>query len=115
MKPNGTAWRHGRAQLDLSYIEAAQRLRIAPRYLLNIESDQPGATPSLRLVYRAAALYDLTFDELVRSDDEPKPPADPPAKKPPREPSGDPSGPPARKNGKKDNRGPRREQMRAAS
>lgn len=107
VKPNGTAWRHGRARLDLSYKEAAERLRIAPRYLLNIESNQPSATPSERLVYRAAALYNLQFDDLVAGDDETTPPADPPTK-PEREPSGDPSGPPARRNGKHDRRGPAR-------
>lgn len=115
MKPQGQNWRHGRARLDLSYKEAADRLRIAPRYLLNIESEQKRATPSDRLVYRAAALYGLTYDDLVRTED--TPPSDPPPQpaKAPRQPSGDPSAPPPRKNGKHDRRGPRREAMRAAS
>lgn len=65
MKPNGSNWRHGRARLDLSAEEAAVRLRISPNYLRNIESNQVSATPSERLVYRAAALYGVDFDDLV--------------------------------------------------
>lgn len=115
MKPNGSAWRHGRARLDLSAKEAAERLRIAHRYLLNIESNQPAATPSERLVYRAAALYGCTFADLVDDEDAP---ADEPAEEPNRkEREPDPSGPPPRRNGKSNRRGPARDttEMRAAS
>jgi transcriptional regulator with XRE-family HTH domain len=111
MKPHGAAWRHGRARLDLSAKEAAERLRIAHRYLLNIESNQPGRSISLRLAYRAAALYGVPYDELVAEDDDQK---DPPAKDPKREErEPDPSGPPTRPD--RDRKGPPRSDLAAAS
>lgn len=70
MKPNGPAWRHGRARLDLSAKEASARLFISHRYLLNIETNQPAAMPSLRLVYRAAELYGVKYEELVDEPDD---------------------------------------------
>lgn len=111
MKPRGSNWRHGRARLDLSAETAAERLHISPQYLRNIESNQERATPSGRLVYRAAALYDVTFDDLVDSDDGEK---DKPAEDTPKtERAPDPSGPPARRG--KDPKAPPRSDMKAAS
>lgn len=114
MKPNGAIWRHGRARLDLTAEDAAKRLYISHRYLWNIESEQPAATPSMRLVYRAAELYGVNYEDLVQGDDEkpteqPKP--DPVKEQRPT----DPSGPPARPDRSK--KGPPRtaDDLRAAS
>lgn len=80
MKPNGSVWRHCRARLDLSAKEAAKRLFISSHYLHNIEAEHPRATPSMRLVYRAADLYGVTFEELVKEGaGEEKAPAQPDA------------------------------------
>lgn len=70
MKPVGTKWRHARAQLDLSSKEAAERLGIEQRSLLNIESGQERATVSERLAYRAERLYGVPFAELVDGSSE---------------------------------------------
>lgn len=102
MKPNGANWRHGRARLDLSAEEAAARLRINHKYLLNIETNQPKALPSPRLVYRAARLYDVSFEHLVCGDEDetqPEPQKEPDRPERDRDPSGppnrdDPTGPP---------------------
>lgn len=112
VKPNGTTWRHGRARLDLSAEEAAERLRISPKYLWNIEANHPRATPSERLVYRASALYGVSFGDLVSKDEPDKNPK--PDKKEERPP--DPSGPRTRP--ERDRKGPPRtdgQAMRAAS
>lgn len=112
MKPNGATWRHGRARKDLSAKDAAKRLFIAHRYLLNIETNQPGATPSMRLVYRAANLYGLTYAELVIEDEDK--PAGQPAEQPAREGRPpDPSSPPPRR--KDDRKGPPRTDLKQAS
>jgi transcriptional regulator with XRE-family HTH domain len=112
VKPNGTNWRHGRARLDLSAEEAAERLRISPQYLRNIESNQPKSTPSDRLVYRAAALYRVMFEDLVivdgDEDTQTKPSEEPQREE--REP--DPPRPPARRD---DHKGPPRSTLKAAS
>lgn len=110
MKPNGPIWRRGRAKLDLSAEEAAVRLRIKPNYLRNIESNQKKATPSERLVCRAAALYGVTFDELVADDEQPKQPPEKPVKQ---ERQPDPSGPGSRPG--RDRKGPPRADLAAAS
>lgn len=66
MKPEGTIWRHARAKADLHHKEAAAALQIAPKTLINIESNQPRANVSLHLVYRAAKLYGLPAATLVK-------------------------------------------------
>lgn len=114
VKPNGTTWRHGRARLDLSAEEAADRLRISPKYLWNIEANHPRATPSERLVYRASALYGVPFGDLVSKDE--KPDKDPKPDKEREERLPDPSGPRTRPD--RDRKGPPRtdsQGMRAAS
>lgn len=114
VKPNGPEWRDGRAQLDLSSEEAADRLRIKRNSLLNIESNQQRAMVSERLVYRAAALYGKRFEDLVLAEDAPDP--EPTPKPKPVEPKIEPTAPPPRRNGKDNRRGPRRSaDLKAAS
>lgn len=72
---NGTAWRHRRAEMDITSNEAAQHLGIAGGALRQIEG---GVKPaSLRLAYRAARLYGRDDErpqdvvaELLASNDE---------------------------------------------
>lgn len=108
---DGTRWRDRRAELDLRQGIAADALDIAQGTLRNIETN-PGFYVSLRVIHRAARLYSRTPEWLQGKDDEPE---EAPKEKSARPPSGDPKGPTPRKNGKGDRRGPRRDEMQAAS
>lgn len=109
---DGTRWRDRRAELDLAPADAAQELRIAKGTLRNIETVR-GFNVSLRVIYRAARFYDRSVAWLKGEDDNPNPEPEP--AKEPRAPSGDPRGPSPRRDGKRDHRGPRRDEMKAAS
>lgn len=108
----GNVWRHRRAEMDLTSNEAAARLGISGGALRMIENEL--RTASLQLAYRAARLFGCDVTALLRDGDpdQPQPEPDPP---PPAEPKVEPTAPPARRNGKHDRRGPRRNDMRAAS
>lgn len=92
---------------------AADALGIAQGTLRNIETT-PGHFVSLRVIHRAARLYNCTATWLQGKDDDDAKPAEEPAA-PARPPSGDPKGPAPRRNGKDNQRGPKRADLRAAS
>lgn len=93
---------------------AAEALRITYGTLRNIEGVE-GRPVSLRVIHRAARLYQCSSSWLQGLDDTPPAPPTVPEPKPKREPAGDPSGPAPRREGKDNRRGPARADLAAAS
>jgi DNA-binding XRE family transcriptional regulator len=96
VSPRGDQWQLGRAELDLTSEQAAAKLRIAGGSLRSIENELQSV--SLALACRAARLYGVNVNTLIRSD------STQPDEKP-EQPKG-PKGPGTRKDKKK--RGPKR-------
>ena len=70
MKPIGSRWRELRVDKDLDRDLVASALRINPKSLTNIESNQPRAVVSERLARRAARFFGVELAELVEQQDQ---------------------------------------------
>jgi DNA-binding XRE family transcriptional regulator len=86
-------WQRGRAELDLTSVQAAALLRISGGALRAIECGSNKAV-SLRLAYRASRLYRIPVDDLLIAEDDD-------LGGPPRRPKSQPKTPAPRKKGSK--------------
>jgi len=78
VKPIGRNWRSSRISALLSSKEAAAKLGVGQRSLLNVESDQPKSTVSDLLAHKAAALYKVPVEFLAIANE--RVPDEPPSK-----------------------------------
>lgn len=78
MKPIGRNWRSSRISALLSSREAAEKLGVMQRSLLNVESDQPNVTVSDLLAAKAADLYKVPVEFLALANE--RIPDEPPSK-----------------------------------